>query len=127
LLPDADVKRLQEFGTAIQQRYALNLIARNHISSPSLEPAIDADLNTFWSAPAGSHHSWLNDGQHVQHYRIEAWDGRTWKALAEGRAIGHKRIDSFPAVTTSRVRLNILESSAEAHIREFQVFHVALK
>jgi alpha-L-fucosidase len=42
--------------------------------------------------------------------------------MVEGRAIGHKRIDSFAPVRTSRVRLNILSSSAEAHIREFQLF-----
>ena len=66
---------------------------------------------------------WLNAGQHIEQYRIEAWDEKTWKALAEGRVIGHKKIDSFPPVTASRVRLNILASSAEAHIREFQVFN----
>ena len=104
---------------------------------------MDGDPTTFWSAPSGSHHAvleadfskpvsfdhsltmeWLNDGQHVQRYRVEMWDGKGWKPLAEGHAIGHKRIDSFPPVSTSRVRLNILGSSAEAHIREFQLFRV---
>jgi len=42
--------------------------------------------------------------------------------VVEGHDIGNKRIDIFPPVTTSRVRLNILSSSAEAHIREFQAF-----
>jgi alpha-L-fucosidase len=42
----------------------------------------------------------------------------------EGSAIGHKRIDHFAPVTASRIRLNILSSSAEAHIREFQIFNV---
>jgi alpha-L-fucosidase len=32
------------------------------------------------------------------------------------------KIDQFPAVTASRVRLNILSSTSEAHIREFQLF-----
>lgn len=141
LLPDLDVTRLEEFGAAIRERYETNLIAKEHIHNSSTEAALDGDASTFWSAPAGSHHAileadfrrpvtferslvmeWLNDGQHVEHYRIEAWDGKNWKTLVEGHAIGHKKIDSFPAVTTSRVRLNILESSAEPHIREFQVF-----
>jgi alpha-L-fucosidase len=65
---------------------------------------------------------WLNDGQHVEHYRIEVWANGKWQSVAEGHAIGHKKIDSFPMVTASRIRLNILSSSAEAHIREFQVF-----
>jgi len=143
LLPDADVKRLQEFGAAIRQRYAADLIRKEHVPNSATEAALDGDPDTFWSAPAGSHHAvlaadlrkpvtfdhaltmeWLNDGQRVEHYRIEIWDGRSWKSVVEGHAIGHKRIDSFPPVTASRVRLNILASSAAAHIREFQIFSI---
>ncbi len=143
LLPNADVKRLEEFGAAIHQRYSANLVAREHIRDAATEAAFDGEPETFWSAPAGSHHSvleasfanpvtfdhaltmeWLNDGQHIEHFRIEAWDGSNWKTLVEGHAIGHKRIDSFAPVTAARVRLNILSSSSEAHVREFQVFHI---
>ena len=99
------------------------------------------DLDTFWSAPQGSRHSilevrfekpitfdhalimeWLIEGQHIQQYAIEVLREGKWVEVSRGRAIGHKRIDSFEPVTTSRVRLNILSSSAEAHIREFQLF-----
>ena len=143
LLPDADVKRLEEFGAAIRKRYATNLIAKEHVPKSESEAAFDSDPDTFWSAPTGSHHAileaqfrkpitfnrtliteWLNEGQHVEHYRIEIWDGTKWKAIAEGRAIGHKKIDSFPRVTASRIHLNILSSSAEARICEFQAFHM---
>jgi alpha-L-fucosidase len=65
---------------------------------------------------------WLNDGQHVQKYSIDVWNGKAWKAVASGQAIGHKKIDAFEPVTASRVRLNILSSSAEANIRELQFF-----
>lgn len=141
LLPDMDLQRLEQVGAAIRERYAVNLIAKEHTRNPTTEAAFDGDPATFWSAPSGSHHAvleadfpkpvtfdrslimeWLNDGQRVEHYRIEAWNGKGWKGLVEGHAIGHKRVDSFAPVTTSRVRLNILESSGEARIREFQVF-----
>jgi len=143
LLPDADVKRLEEFGAAIQKRYGANLVAKHHThSGNSSEAAFDSDPDTFWSAPSGSHHAvleadfakpvtfdrtlimeWLNDGQHVEHFRIEAWTDGRWTTLVDGHAIGHKRIDHFAAVTASRIRLNILSSSAETHIRELQVFN----
>jgi alpha-L-fucosidase len=141
LLPDADVKRLEEFGAAIRKRYGNNLIAKERIPNSGSEAAFDGDPDTFWSAPTGSHHAileadfrqpttfdrtlimeWLNDGQHIEHYRVEIWDGRNWKPIVEGHAIGHKKIDSFPPVTTSRIRLNILSSSVEARISEFQAF-----
>ena len=67
---------------------------------------------------------WLNDGQHVQKYAIEIWDGHAWKKIAEAEAIGHKKIDTFEPVTATRVRLNIESSSSEAHIREFQLYNI---
>jgi alpha-L-fucosidase len=143
LLPEADVKRLQEFGAAVEKRYANNLVAAVHIRvAGTTEAALDGNPDTFWSAAPGSHHAvlevnfskpivfdhtlvmeWLNDGQHVEHFRIEVWNGKAWSPVVEGRAIGHKRIDRFAPVTASRVRLNILASTAEAHIREFQLFN----
>ncbi|MBO0912415.1 MAG: alpha-L-fucosidase [Acidobacteria bacterium] len=142
LLPEEDVKRLEQLGAALEKRYGQNLVTRYHIHRPSSEAAFDGDAGTFWSAPRGSHQAvleadfskpvtfdrslsmeWLNDGQHVERYRIRAWDGNHWKTLVEGQAIGHKKIDSFPSATASRVRLDILSSSSEAHIREFQLFN----
>jgi alpha-L-fucosidase len=66
---------------------------------------------------------WLNEGQTIQRYRIEAWQKDAWVPVVSGYAIGHKKIDNFPAVTTQRVRLHILSSVGAAHIREFQLFH----
>ncbi len=141
LLSDEDVARLKEFGEAIRQRYANNLALRHLPSNADVENALDGNPDTFWSAPTGSHHAtlelrfakpttfdraltmeWLNDGQHVQKYAIEAWNGNAWRAVASGQAIGHKKIDVFEPITASRVRLSILSSSSEAHIREFQLY-----
>jgi alpha-L-fucosidase len=132
---------LQEFGEAIRQRYENNLVAKHVRTRNAAEAALDGDPGTFWTAPVGTHQAqlevtfpspitfdrsqtmeWLNNGQHIEHYRLEAWVGKGWKTLLEGQAIGHKRIDSFPAVSASRVRLNILSSVAEPAIREFQLF-----
>jgi alpha-L-fucosidase len=143
LLPDSDAARLKEFGEALRKREAGNLVVARGASSPQGTAALDGDPDTFWSAPAGSHHAvlevsfekpitfdhaltmeWLNDGQHVEKYAIEVWSEteKQWKAVASGQAIGHKKIDGFAAVTASRVRLNVLSSTGEAHIREFQLF-----
>ncbi|NYF80715.1 alpha-L-fucosidase [Granulicella arctica] len=143
LLPDADVARLEEFGEAIRQRYANNLVKQHIHKDEETERALDGDRDTFWSAPIGSHHStleidfprpvtfdhaltmeWLNDGQHVQQYALEVWDGTAWKPIVKGFALGHEKIDPFSPVTASRVRLNIIASSSEAHIREFQLYSI---
>jgi len=141
LLPDSDVARLQEFGVAIEHLHTGNLALQHLPTTADMAAAFDGDTDTFWSAPAGSHHSilevdlpepttmdrtttmeWLNDGQHVEKYAIEVWMGKAWKRVASGQAIGHEKMDRFPPVTASRIRLNILSSSQEAHIREFQVY-----
>lgn len=146
LLPDADVTRLKAFGAALQARYGANSnLARRHADTDSnTAAALDSDDDTFWSAPEGSHQAtlevnltapvtvdraltkeWLNLGQQVQKYSIEAWTNGAWKTLARAEAIGHMKIDRFPPVTTSKLRLRILSSAGTARIREFQLFNVA--
>jgi alpha-L-fucosidase len=143
LLPDSDVARLEEFGAALRLRAQNNPATHHAPATTNVAAALDNDRDTFWSAPSGSHHAafevdfghpvtfdhavtmeWLNEGQHVQKYAIEVWNEkeRAWKAIALGEAIGHTKIDQFPAVTANRVRLNILSSTSEAHIREFQLY-----
>ncbi len=140
LLPDSDVKRLNEFGTALRGRYGNNL-ALKHVST-DFAAALDGNPDTFWSAAADARQAtieitfqqaitfdtavtmeWLNDGQHIEHYSIQAWTGSKWLTLAEAQAIGHKKIDRFPITTASRVRLNILGASGQIRIREFQLYN----
>jgi alpha-L-fucosidase len=145
LLPDSDVARLKEFGAAIRELQTGNLALQHLPATPEVDAALDGNIDTFWSAPPGSHHAvleadfarpisidrvttmeWLNDGQHVEKYAIEVWKDHAWKSVASGQAIGHEKMDRFAPVTASRIRLNILSSSQEAHIREFQIYSDAL-
>ncbi|GGG95560.1 alpha-L-fucosidase [Silvibacterium dinghuense] len=143
LLPEADVKRLKELGDTLRQRYSNNL-AQHHLSTDeNTTNALDGDRDTFWSAPEGSRSAtlevrfahpetidhaltmeWLNDGQLIQQYRIEAWKDGRWVPVVSDFAIGHMKIDRFPAVITDRVRLNIVAAAGQARIREFQLFHL---
>jgi len=141
LLPDVDVARLRELGTALRERFANNLLKDHLPVDENVARALDGDTGTFWSAPAGSHAAtmevrlakpatfdhaltmeWLNEGQNIQQYRIEAWQDGHWQTIVSSFAIGHEKIDKFPAVTAQRVRLNIVASTGEARIREFQLF-----
>ena len=143
LLPDADVARLNELGTALHARYGNSLVMAGMVTDPNVANAVDGNPSTFWSAPPGSHTAtleldlpnsitfdhaltmeWLVEGQQIQQYSIEAWQDGEWKTLVSSFAIGHKKIDRFAPVTTQRVRLHILASAGEAHIREFQLFRL---
>jgi alpha-L-fucosidase len=142
LLPDSDVTRLKELGAAIRQLHQGNLALQHTPGDADTARALDGDIDTFWSAPSNSHDAelevdfekpvtfnrvltmeWLNDGQHVEKYAIEVWTGSKWEAVATGQAIGHEKTDAFPRVSASRIRLNIISSAGQAHIREFQIYH----
>jgi len=142
LLPDADVKRLGEFGEALNSIYApANNVATRATNASAYHAALDSDPDTMWSAPEGSHSAmidlffahpvgfdraltmeWLVDGQKVQKYAIQVMDGAKWKTIYSGTTIGHKKIDLFPRISTRHVRLNILSASSTPRIREFQLF-----
>lgn len=140
LLPDSDVARLQELGKAIHDRYDVGTIKPLPSADRNVTAATDGDPDTRWSAPEGSHAAtlelqfahpvtfdrtlsmeWLDEGQNVQRYAIEAMQNGKWQRLVTASAMGHKKIDIFPVTTATRVRLNILTSTGTARIREFHV------
>lgn len=141
LLPDTDVSRLRELGEALDSRYGHGLLHPEMASDPNIANALDNDLDTFWSAPGGSHNAilevqlprrvtfdhaltmeWLVEGQQIQKYSIDVWSNGQWKTVVSSSAIGHKKIDSFAPVNAQRVRLRILSSAGDARVREFQLF-----
>jgi alpha-L-fucosidase len=142
LLPDSDVKRLAEFGEALNSIYApQNNLAARATNASAYHAALDSDPDTVWSPAEGSHAATIDlvfshpisfdraltmerlvDGQKVQTYAIQVIDGGKWKTLHSGTTIGHKKIDLFPRISTQHVRLNIISASATPRIREFQLF-----
>jgi alpha-L-fucosidase len=144
-LPAADAARLKEFGERIHQIYGNNLALSRNLPTDDAPAARDGDPNTWWQAPAPGNNNApailtirfaqpatfdrtvtmerLNDGQHITAYRIEVEEQGQWREVAHAEAIGHKKIDIFPAVTASAVRLTLLDSNGPAQIREFQVYN----
>jgi alpha-L-fucosidase len=145
LLPAADAARLKEFGDRLHKIYSNNLAAHGEYATDTAA-AFDGDPNTWWQAPAASAGNnapptltvqfakpatfdrsvtmeRLNDGQHITAYRIEVEEHGQWREVAHAQAIGHKKIDIFPAVTASAVRLTLLDANRPAQIREFQVYN----
>jgi alpha-L-fucosidase len=144
LIPESDASRLREFGETLRKLYSNNLARKGTFSASAGDDpsrAFDGDPDTFWSAPANTHSAvlevsfakpvsfdrtvvmeWLNAGQRIQKYDLQAWDGKEWRTLFAGTSIGHKKIDVFPRTTAARVRLHILMASDSPHVREFQIF-----
>ena len=98
--------------------------------------AIDGDANTRWNSgliPATNewlqldfpapvvfnHISLLQFGARIGSYSLEAWIDNRWSTLASGSALPQTADFTFPAVSTSRVRLNVPRPAAPISIYEF--------
>jgi alpha-L-fucosidase len=51
-------------------------------------------------------------GQRIAAYHIEVEDGGTWRTIAWGTTIGHKKLERFHPVETRRLRFHIDEALA---------------
>ena len=65
---------------------------------------------------------YIREGQRVAEWSFDAWVGDSWKELVHHKTIGYKNIKRFEAVTTSRVRLNILRSWDKPMICNFGLY-----
>jgi alpha-L-fucosidase len=128
----ADVANMTSFGQAIQQTYAVNLLAGNarDAHDPVFRAVTDGRLETAWQ-PSGqataatltlelAHAITLDQvrlgenitqGQQVEQFVIDAWDGAAWQRIARGTTIGYARILVLDSpVTTDRLRVQILDA-----------------
>jgi len=147
LLHENDVARLRDLRTALDETFKTNLAAGKAAKASSAagdhaaDKAVDGNGATYWTPADGATTGWLEvdlggpvtfdramvqemiaTGQRVEQFALEAWDGQAWKEITKATTIGHKRLLRFPEVTTSRVRLVILDSRDTPTIRQFGLF-----
>jgi alpha-L-fucosidase len=119
LVPEADMKRFQEFGAEIRRRFGKS-IAETSGRGNSLELALAKPTvidNVILMEQ-------LAAGQRVRQYVLEGLAGEQWKELAHGQSIGHKRIERFPPIEVTKVRFRATEAVAEPVIRKLAAYHV---
>jgi alpha-L-fucosidase len=147
LIADPDARRLREFRQALDRTFATNLAAGRPAIASNARPgspashAVDGRPDTYWS-PEGDVmtgtlevdlggpvtfnvamvQEYIPLSQRVEAYRLDAWDGAEWKPIARGTTVGHKKLDRFPEVTASRVRLTIEKALAPPLIRAFGLY-----
>lgn len=118
LIPDAEVQRVLELGDEINRRYASPLAVSSGSGSISIHLEREMDIQRTVIMEQ------IELGERVQSYIVEAEIKGEWTVIARGSAIGHKKIDLLTLpVRTSHIRLTILESALEPHIRSFAVYN----
>ena len=62
-------------------------------------------------------------GQRIEEFALDALDGGNWKEFARGTTVGYKRLLRFDDVTTSRVRLRIVNSRVCPTLSGFGLYY----
>lgn len=122
LVPESDVKRLEEFGKAIAEKYGTPdgcTCGSGDSFSIEFDSPIEIDRAVIQED--------LSYGERVLSYRLTgilpSFEAEAQEMiLAEGTNIGHKHIDTFEKVTVTGVRLQITSSKATPEIRNFAVY-----
>jgi alpha-L-fucosidase len=122
LIPDDLVAAAKEMGDEIKRRFSKPLALTSgtgpvqvlHFASPQVIDHIITMED-------------LQEGQKIAGYMIEAQTNGKWTLLVQGQTIGHKRIDQFPPVTATAVRLTCTKAiSRPVIVRSFAAFNTGV-
>ena len=67
----------------------------------------------------------IANGQRNINARLEYWDGKKWNLVSDFTTIGYKRLLRFPIITTSKLKLTILEAKGEVQLAEIGFYQAS--
>ena len=134
---DRDVETLKETGKRIRETYTVDLLK----NAKGPKEALDHNNSTYVTlnkqpqeivitAPSPVTFNRLEirepvatRGERVAKHAVDAFIDGEWKEIAQGSNIGFCRILRFPDVTTSKIRLRILESRLTPAISSIAAYY----
>jgi alpha-L-fucosidase len=128
---------LIDVGKRISATYGTNLATGAKINVTGKEMVLsDNKLATYWQ-PATQQGSFVvtlpqtqtinrfvlqeaiaTVGQRIKEHALDAWIDSQWQMVATATTVGYKRILRFPAVTTDRFRVRILDSRLQPTVAD---------
>ncbi len=106
LIPDKDVKLYQAFAKEIDRRFKSPLFKLSNVKGGEIELSLPESCKV-------NHIVTMEDyrkGHRIRKYDIEGMVEGEWKKLCSGQSIGRKKIDYFPEVTVSKLRIKVTQS-----------------
>lgn len=123
LLPEPDVRRMQEFGNEIKRRFSLPAAitsGNNNVIQINLKKKQPVNQVVIQEEIA--------KGQRVKKFSVQAMLKGEWVNVIEGTSIGHKFIHLLPQpIVSNKWRLVINDSFDQAAISNFSVYHISTK
>lgn len=151
LIHEYDIQSINELAGALKVAFEKNLTKKAKVSTSSFRSnqsnfdgmkTIDGQKNTYWAQDDGVTtasltlqfskkqtfnrflvQEFIQLGQRVKAFTVEAWVDGKWKLLAKETTIGYKRILRLPTVSSSKIRLSILDSKACPLISNIEVYN----
>lgn len=120
LIPEGDLQLYRQFGAALEKNFGqpagqLEQVAGTEatveLGAPTPVNAID-----LWEA--------YQYGHRIRRYQVDARVNGAWRRVAEGTAVGRRKIDLFPEVVADQLRVKVSESVGTPLFRRIQVHHV---
>ncbi len=148
LLHENDVKSLMGFKELLDKEFETDLakdriVTASNTRGKDYRPAntVDGDNGTYW-APKDDQltaelvidlgtetevnrillQEYINLGQRVQEFKIEAFSNGEWVHLVDGTTIGNKVIRKFPVTLTNKIKVSITESKACPVISNIELY-----
>ncbi len=152
LFHENDVKRLKELAAVLRETFKTNLTAgATATSDAELDESLpsntlDGNPDTYWT-PGRLHpvahiqydlgtpktfdramlQGYIQKGQRIEAFTLEAEIDGQWQEFATGTTIGYKRLLRFPEVTAQKVRLSITQSRMAPIISNFGLYLAPVK
>jgi alpha-L-fucosidase len=131
LVHENDARRLMELKAYLDAAFAVNYARGAKATASSVrrkkyaaQKAVDKSPDTYWAAADEAKDAFLELdlnkpatfnavliqeyialGQRIKSFRIEAWEGGTWREIGKGATVGNRRIVRVPAVTAQKIRI----------------------
>lgn len=148
LVHETDAKNAVEAHNFIQKTFSVNLAAMGKANADSVRaleceadmmlndeyecfyaasddnitPVIEINLPEAVEFDCYSIGEYVELGQRICGYKVEAFVGGEWKLLADKKSMGYKNVEYFEAVTSDKVRISIYDAGAAPVIREFGLY-----
>lgn len=118
LVPDADMKRLEEWGAEIRKMYGNPIASKSESGENSFTITFDSPKEVDRAIIQED----IKFGERVLEYALEGLEDGKWIPLSKGTCVGHKRIDKFEPKKISALRFTATKTKAEPKIKTLLAF-----
>jgi alpha-L-fucosidase len=117
LVPDADVKRMKEFGNEIKRSFSYP-VGITSGKGDKFEIILDNPTPLSYVVMQED----ITKGENVREYKLYGKSGDSWNLISSGSNIGHKRIEKIDNQVYSAIKLETEKSEGTVNIREIACY-----